>query len=71
MQKSASMIPSTVPVFMAVGTADLLAQVAEESIFKMAPPHEKSRYLSVQADHIGLVNAIKPELVSWLESLSR
>jgi len=71
MQKSASTIPSTVPVFMAVGTAESMAQVAEESIFKKAPPHEKSRYLNVPADHIGLVNVIKPELVSWLESLSR
>lgn len=71
MQMSASMIPSAVPVFMAVGTADSMAQVAEESIFKKAPLHEKSLYLNVPADHIGLVNVIKPELVSWLGSISR
>lgn len=71
MQKSASIISSAVPVFMAVGTADSMAQVAEESIFKRAPKHEKSRYLSVPADHKGLVNVIEPELVLWLESLSR
>lgn len=71
MQKSASAIPTPTPIFMAVGTADPNIQVAEESIFKKAPVHSKSKFVTVSADHIGLVNVIKPELLSWLESLDR
>ncbi len=71
MQKSIAEIPSAVPIFMAVGTADSMAGVAEESIFKKAPMHERSKYLSVPADHMGLLSVIGPDLVSWLKSLGR
>lgn len=71
MQKTAAQIPSAAPFFMAVGSADSMAAVAEESIFKKAPMHEKSRYVSVPADHMGLLSIIGPELTIWLKSLGR
>ena len=69
MQLTAAKVPVGVPVFMAVGTADGMASVAEASILRKAPPNEKSKYLVVPADHLSLVNIIGPELIDWLRAL--
>ncbi len=69
MPKTAASIPAPTPLFMAIGSADGMSSVAEESIFKRAPKHEKSLYMIVPADHIGITSAIAPALISWLKSL--
>jgi esterase/lipase len=69
MPRNAASIPSPVPLFMAVGSADAMSTVAEESIFSRAPKHDKSVYMVVPADHIGITATIGPVLLSWLRSL--
>lgn len=69
MQLTAGKIPNSLPIFMAVGTADSMVGVAEASILRKAPPHEKSKYLVVPADHLSLVNVVGPELIGWLRAL--
>jgi len=69
MQKSAAAIASPTPLFMAVGSADTISAVAEESIFKRAPAHPKSVYTSLAADHNGLLGIVGPALVTWLRAL--
>ena len=69
MQLTAAKVPAGVPIFMAVGTADGMAGVAEASILRKAPPNEKSLYLLLPADHLSLVNVVAPELIGWLRAL--
>lgn len=71
MQKTAASIPETVPIFMAVGTADSMTGSAEESIFNRAPKNEHSQYVSIAADHLGLVKVIDGQFISWLRLISR
>jgi len=71
MQKTASDIPQGVPVFMAVGTADNLAGVAEASLFDRAPKNALSKYVAVPADHLGLVQVIDGPLIQWLQQIAR
>lgn len=69
MPKTAAAIPGAIPVFMALGSADSMSAVAEETIFARAPRHAKSVFIVVDADHIGLATVIAPKLVEWLKSL--
>lgn len=71
MQKTATLVPESVPVFMAVGTADSMAGTAEESIFRRAPRNERSQYASVASDHLGLVKVIDAQLIEWLKLIAR
>jgi esterase/lipase len=69
MRRSARAIPVPVPIFIGVGTGDESASNVGEAIYRRAPAHEKSRYVSVAADHVGVASVIAPELVAWLRSL--
>lgn len=69
MQLTAAKVPAGVPIFMAVGTADEMAGVAEASILRRAPPNDQSAYRSVTANHQGVVKVIGPELIAWLRGL--
>ena len=70
MPKTAAGISSAIPVFMAVGSADQMSGFAEKTIFSVAPPHAKSSFTIMNADHIGLVNVVAPGLIEWLRSLN-
>ena len=70
MPKMAAAIPNAIPVFLAVGSADPMSAVAEETIFARSPKHPKSVFTIVSADHIGLATMISPALVAWLQSLA-
>jgi dienelactone hydrolase len=69
MPKTAAAIATPLPIFMAVGTGDPLAPVAEESIFNRAPKHGKSVYMSVPGGHMETQSASGSALVDWLRSL--
>ncbi|MDR2154691.1 MAG: DUF1749 domain-containing protein [Burkholderiaceae bacterium] len=69
MPKTAAAIATPIPIFMAVGAGDPIAAVAEESIFKHAPKHDKSVYMSMSGGHMEVPNVIGSALVDWLRSL--
>jgi len=57
------------PGSMTATSADGMAGVAEASILRKAPPHEKSKDLVVPADHLSVVDVIGPELIGRLQAL--
>ncbi|HEX5125458.1 MAG TPA: hypothetical protein VFW00_01840 [Rhodocyclaceae bacterium] len=61
-------IKSPLPIFMAVGSHDPVTR-PQSYIFDKAPAHTKSRYITVNADHIGVPDAASAELVTWLDTL--
>lgn len=69
MPKTAAAIPSAIPIFLALGSADPMSAVAEETIFARSPKHAKSVFTVISADHIGLATVIAPTLIVWLKSL--
>lgn len=69
MPKTAAAIPNAIPIFMAVGSADPMSAIAEETIFARSPKHAKSVFTVVSADHIELPTVIAPTLIAWLKSL--
>lgn len=69
MQRTAARVPASVPVFMAVGTADPLAGVAESTLFRRLPAHPQHQYLSLPADHTGLLQQATPAVLEWLARL--
>jgi dienelactone hydrolase len=69
MPKTAAAIPTATPLFMAIGSADPLSRVAQQTIFGRAPKHEKSVYTILPADHMGVTDVIAPTLISWIKLL--
>lgn len=69
MPKTAAAIPTALPIFMAVGSADRMSAFAEQTIFAVAPPHAKSSFSILTADHMGLANVVGPSLIAWLRTL--
>jgi pimeloyl-ACP methyl ester carboxylesterase len=70
MQRTVARVPAAVPVFMAVGTADPLAGAAESTLFRRLAAHPQHQYLSLPADHTGLLQQATPAVLEWLARLS-
>jgi pimeloyl-ACP methyl ester carboxylesterase len=68
MPRSAAAFKVPTPLLFAVGTRDPTAP-AKEYIFDKAPPHPKSRFLTVSADHAGVPSAAIDDVLTWLASL--
>lgn len=69
MPKMAAAMSTPVPIFMAVGSSDPIADYAENAIFNVAPRHEKSRYVAMAADHANILRLSSSLLASWLKNL--
>ncbi|WP_374257278.1 alpha/beta fold hydrolase [Aquabacterium sp.] len=69
MTKSCATFPKPIPLFMAVGTEDIIVATAKDKIFMRAPQHALSSFVTISADHIGLSNLIAPQLIAWVRSL--
>jgi len=69
MGPQAAAIAPGLPIFMAVGTEDKVSTYAEDGIFKRAPAHSQSLYLSVATDHNGVVTVAAEALRAWLRAL--
>lgn len=68
MPKSAASFKVPTPLLLVVGSRDRTAQ-GKEYIFDKAPPHPKSRFVTVPADHFAVPSASINEVVTWLGSL--
>jgi pimeloyl-ACP methyl ester carboxylesterase len=68
MPRSASAIKQPVPLLFVVGSRDRISR-PKEHIFDKAPPHSKSKYVTVEAHHLEVPSASVSEVISWLESL--
>ena len=69
MTRSCAALPKAVPLFMAVGTEDPIAKVAQDKLYDRAPQNPQSTYVSLPADHVGLASVVGPQLVAWLKGL--
>ncbi len=70
MPRSAAAISTALPIFMAVGNADVISNYAEKAIFSVAPRHELSQYVALEADHSTIDRIAAPQLIVWLKSLA-
>ena len=68
MPKSATSFKVPTPLLLVVGSHDRTAQ-GKDYIFDKAPPHPKSRFVTVPADHFAVPSAAIEEVVTWLGSL--
>jgi hypothetical protein len=68
MPRSAASFKAPTPLLVVVGSQDFTAR-PKDYIFDRAPPHPKSRFVTVSADHAGVPSAAIDEVVSWLGSL--
>lgn len=69
MEVRAKKLSSTLPVLYVVGDQDPLTQKNGTDIFDALPKMPQSRYIRVNADHMGTVNASEKEVDSWLKAL--
>jgi pimeloyl-ACP methyl ester carboxylesterase len=69
MPRVAASLTAPMPIFMAVGNSDVISGYAETAIFNAAPKHEKSQYLTLNADHLNTIRIATPQLISWIQSL--
>jgi pimeloyl-ACP methyl ester carboxylesterase len=68
MPKSAASFKVSTPLLLVVGSGDRTA-MGKDYIFDMAPPHTKSRFVTVPADHFAVPSAAIEEVATWLGSL--
>lgn len=58
-----------IPLLWVIGTADPLYKAGEDYAFAKAPAHPHSRYLVVEADHVGTPDVALQQVQVWLQSL--
>lgn len=58
-----------VPLLWAIGTGDRLHAAGPQFAFERAPAHPASKYLVVEADHMGTPDAAVPGVLEWIRSL--
>jgi pimeloyl-ACP methyl ester carboxylesterase len=68
MPRSAASIKTPTPLLFVVGTNDRTAPT-KDYIFDKAPPHSKSKFVTVTADHFAVPTAAIEEVVTWLVAL--
>ena len=70
MPRSAASFKAPTPLLLVVGSGDRTA-MGKDYIFDRAPPHAKSRFVTVAADHFAAPSAAIEEVAAWLEALRR
>lgn len=69
MPKSAAAIKQPTPLLWVVGTRDPLYGAGEAYAYDKAPAHPKSKFLTVESDHLNTPRDATAAVVSWIESL--
>lgn len=70
MPSSALRFKQTVPFLWLIGSADGLQAAGPNYAFSKAPPHPKSRYAVINADHVGVLDGNGASLArEWIEAL--
>jgi pimeloyl-ACP methyl ester carboxylesterase len=68
MPRSAALFKGPTPLLFINGLSDRTAS-GKEAIFDKAPPHPKSKFVTVGADHFGVPSVAIGEVAAWLDSL--
>lgn len=68
--KNAAAIRSAVPILWVVGARDLATRGSDYA-FDKAPHHVKSKYVVVEADHLGVPSEAADQVLAWLRSLDQ
>jgi len=71
MPLSAAMIKTPLPILWVAGGRDPLSKPGPAHAFDHAPAHPQSRYVVVDADHLGTPRAAIPLALEWLRALPR
>jgi pimeloyl-ACP methyl ester carboxylesterase len=71
MPLSAAMIKPPLPILWVAGARDPLSRPGPGYAFERAPAHPLSRYVSVDADHLGTPTAAESVVLEWLQALPR
>ena len=69
MPGTAAKFKKPVPFAWVIGTADPLFRGGQAYAFDKTPPHPKSLYLVVEADHANTPDVAAPRLLEWLKGL--
>jgi len=67
---NAAAIRSPIPILWVVGTKDPATRPSGYA-FDRAPPHPKSKYVAVDADHLQVPAVAAEQVLTWLRSLNR
>lgn len=67
MERNAASMAGRLPALIVVGTRDPVAR-PQSALFDKLPAHPASRYLRVEADHVGVPEAAGDALLAWLKS---
>ena len=70
MPKSAAAFKAPTPLLFVNGNGDRTAQ-GQDAIFDRAPPHPKSRFLTVAADHFNVPSVAIEQIAAWLAGLGQ
>jgi len=70
MPRSAASFKAPTPLLFVNGLADRTAS-GKEAIFDKAPPHPKSRFVTVGSDHFGVPSAAIDVVAAWLDALQQ
>jgi len=68
MPKSAASFKTPTPLLVVIGSGERNAQ-GKDYFFDKAPPHAKSRFVTVAADHFAVPSAAIEEVITWLGAL--
>lgn len=68
MPTNAAAIRSPIPILWAVGTRDPATRPGSYA-FEKAPPHPKSKYVTLDADHLEVPAVAADQVLVWLKSL--
>lgn len=68
MPRSAASFKAPTPLLFINGLSDRTAS-GKEAIFDKAPPHPKSKFVTVGSDHFGVPSVAIVEVTAWLDSL--
>lgn len=69
MQLTATRFKKAVPFFYVVGTRDPFYPYGPDLIFNKAPSHPSSKYVVVEADHVGTPDAAASATLEWIKGL--
>jgi pimeloyl-ACP methyl ester carboxylesterase len=69
MPLSASRFKRSVPLLWVIGMADPLYAQGSAFAYDRAPPHPASKYLVVQADHMGTPDVAAGQVLEWVKGL--
>jgi hypothetical protein len=70
MPRSAASFKAPTPLLIVIGSGDRTAR-GKDYIFDKAPPHPKSRFVTVSGDHFEVPTAAIEEVVAWLDWLRK